>query len=94
MEIFIIVLVSSVLLNIFLIKRSIRIISELENLELNNFNFKVYVRDTLRNTLNTMKEIDERGSFESDDEVGAIFNELKATIDETTKLLLNETKEE
>jgi hypothetical protein len=94
MEIFIIVLVSSVVLNIFLIKRSIRIISELENLELNNFNFKVYVRDTLRNTLNTMKEIDERGSFESDDEVGAIFNELKATIDETTKLLLNETKEE
>jgi single-stranded-DNA-specific exonuclease len=63
-------------------------------LELNNFNFKVYVRDTLRNTLNTMKEIDERGSFESDDEVGAIFNELKATLGETTKLLLNETKEE
>ena len=28
-----------------------------------------------------MKEIDIRGSFESDDEVGVVFNELKDTID-------------
>ena len=35
----------------------------------------------LESMLSKMKEIDIRGSFESDDEVGAVFSELKETIE-------------
>jgi hypothetical protein len=36
---------------------------------------------TLEKMLEDMKEIDIRGSFESDDEVGVVFKELKDTIE-------------
>ena len=36
---------------------------------------------TLEKMLEEMKEIDIRGSFESDDEVGVVFKELKDTIE-------------
>lgn len=94
MEILLLFLTLSLILNVFLIRRSIKIIDELESLQMNFFEFKIFVRNSIRFTLSKMREIDERGSFESDDEVGAIFNELKATLDETTEQLLNETKEE
>lgn len=94
MEILLLFLTLSLILNVFLIRRSIKIIDELESLQMNFFEFKIFVRNSIRITLSKMREIDERGSFESDDEVGAIFNELKATLDETTEQLLNETKEE
>jgi hypothetical protein len=94
MEILLLFLILSLILNIFLIRRSTKIIDELELLEMNFFEFKLFIRDSIKNTLSKMREIDSRGSFESDDEVGAIFNELKATLQETTELLLNETKEE
>jgi hypothetical protein len=35
----------------------------------------------IESMLQKMKEIDIRGSFESDDEVGAVFSELKETIE-------------
>ncbi len=31
--------------------------------------------------LQTMKDIDSTGAFESDDEVGSVFNQLKETIE-------------
>tara|TARA_R100000152_G_C6764903_1_gene189604 strand:+ start:799 stop:1068 length:270 start_codon:yes stop_codon:yes gene_type:complete len=34
----------------------------------------------IRNTISTMKEIDTKGGFESDDEVGAIFDGLKEIV--------------
>ena len=40
-------------------------------------------------TQNTLKEIDDKGNFEADDEVGVIFDSIKETIDE-----LNEITEE
>ena len=40
-------------------------------------------------TQNTLKEIDDKGNFEADDEVGVIFQSIKETIDE-----LNEITEE
>jgi predicted PurR-regulated permease PerM len=36
---------------------------------------------TLENLLNEMKQIDLNGSFESDDEVGTVFNELTQIIE-------------
>jgi hypothetical protein len=38
-------------------------------------------REALDFMLKTMREIDIRGSFESDDEVGSVFNELKRIIE-------------
>lgn len=94
MEILIILLILSLILNIFLIRRSIRIIGELEALQFVDTEYKEFVQNTIRGTLQRMREIDEKGAFESDDEVGAVFNELKATLNETTEQLLNEKKEE
>lgn len=37
--------------------------------------------DSIKQTYETFKEIDQRGSFESDDEVGTTFKMLKQTID-------------
>jgi hypothetical protein len=41
---------------------------------------KVY--QSLQTMLDKMKELDIRGSFESDDEVGTVFKELKNLIEE------------
>ena len=40
-------------------------------------------------TQDTLKEIDDKGSFEADDEIGVVFTSIKETIDE-----LNEITEE
>ena len=41
----------------------------------------------LETMLSEMREIDLRGSFESDDEVGAVFSELKDTIEQYKNLI-------
>lgn len=38
-------------------------------------------QEVLENMLKQMKEIDIRGSFESDDEVGSVFKQLKDLIE-------------
>lgn len=43
----------------------------------------------IRQTQDTLKEIDSKGNFEADDEVGVVFQAIKETIDE-----LNEITEE
>lgn len=40
----------------------------------------------IQNTLQKMRDIDSTGHFESDDEVGAIFNELDKTLIELDKI--------
>jgi predicted DNA-binding ArsR family transcriptional regulator len=44
-------------------------------------NREIATQLNLESMLSKMKEIDIRGSFESDDEVGAVFSELKETIE-------------
>jgi len=41
-------------------------------------------------TQNTLKEIDDKGNFEADDEVGVIFDSIKETIDELNKITQEE----
>ena len=41
---------------------------------------------SIRNTLQKMRDIDATGHFESDDEVGTIFNELDETLNELDKI--------
>jgi HAMP domain-containing protein len=37
-------------------------------------------------TQETLKEIDDKGNFEADDEVGVIFTAIKETVDELNKI--------
>lgn len=89
MEIIFTIFILSIFLNIFLILRSFKIMEELQNLFKSSLEYKLYVKDKLQSSLTQMREIDERGSFESDDEVGAIFSELKTILQETNENLTN-----
>jgi hypothetical protein len=85
-EIFLMVILlpASIIFNILLLIRGINLVKQNEKLS-------DVVRDydarqdntiiTLDNMLGEMKEIDLKGSFESDDEVGVVFSELKNTIE-------------
>jgi hypothetical protein len=85
-EIFLMVILlpASIIFNILLLIRGINLVKQNEKLS-------DVVKDydarqdntliTLENMLGEMKEIDLNGSFESDDEVGVVFSELKNTIE-------------
>jgi len=80
----VILLPTSLILNIVLILKGITYVKQNEQLtdtiqdyDLRQDNTLV----TLENMLGEMKEIDLKGSFESDDEVGVVFSELKNTIE-------------
>jgi hypothetical protein len=80
----VIILPASIIFNILLLIRGINLVKQNEKLS-------DLIRDyddrqdntlvTLENMLGEMKEIDLKGSFESDDEVGVVFSELKNTIE-------------
>ena len=80
----VIVLPISILFNILLLIRGINLVKQNEQLI---DSIQVYddrqtnTLITLENMLGEMKEIDLKGSFESDDEVGVVFSELKNTIE-------------
>ena len=76
-----IVLGISFLLNIILIYRGYKLIGELESFQNEYVEFEENTIQTLQNMLDEMKALDIRGSFESDDEVGVVFNELKDVIE-------------
>lgn len=81
MEILIyVILFISLVVNVFLIYRGIRLIQNIQMLINKNIYDKEYIFNVLEHMLSTMREIDIRGSFESDDEVGSVFDELKQTI--------------
>lgn len=86
LEIFLMVILLpiSILFNILLLIRGINLVKQNEKLI---DSIQVYddrqinTLVTLENMLGEMKEIDLKGSFESDDEVGVVFSELKNTIE-------------
>jgi hypothetical protein len=80
----IIVLPASIILNIILINRGIAYIKL--NEQLTDIVKEYDARQdttlmTLESMIDEMKQIDLNGSFESDDEVGTVFTELKNTIE-------------
>lgn len=75
------------ILNVFLFFRSFRLISIIEELQEENLQKDEDVLSTLRIMLEEMRTIDLKGAFESDDEVGSVFNELKTIIEEYNKKL-------
>lgn len=86
LEIFLMVILlpASIIFNILLLIRGINFVKQNEQL---NDRIEEYdlrhsqTLNSLENMLNEMREIDLKGSFESDDEVGVVFTELKNTIE-------------
>jgi hypothetical protein len=60
-----------------------------EQLEDDLVNYITGMRNLSFRTLESMREIDSRGAFESDDEVGSVFSDLKTVVEH-----LNERIEE
>ena len=85
-EIFLMVILlpASIILNVVLLFRGISYVKQNEQLTdlISDYDLRQdNTRITLENMLAEMKEIDLKGSFESDDEVGAVFTQLKDTIE-------------
>ena len=80
----IILLPASIIFNILLILRGINFVKQNEKLtdivgEYDDRQINTQIK--LESMLSKMREIDLKGSFESDDEVGVVFSELKETIE-------------
>lgn len=87
MEIITILLILSVIVNFFLIRRGSQLISEIEKVQTMLLNERNDVLQTLEQMLQDMKDLDMREAFESDDEVGVVFKELKDTIEKYKNII-------
>ena len=70
-----------VISNIFFIIRGTQLVRQIETIANDMDNLTELSIGTLEKMLEEMKEIDIRGSFEADDEVGVVFTELKNIIE-------------
>jgi hypothetical protein len=80
----IILLPASIIFNVLLIIRGINFVKQNEKLTdiVGDYDDKqINTQIKLESMLSKMREIDLKGSFESDDEVGVVFSELKETIE-------------
>lgn len=80
----IILLPASIIFNILLLIRGINLVKQNEQLRdaIEGYDLRqMRTEDKLESMLNEMRDIDIRGSFESDDEVGSVFSQLKETIE-------------
>ena len=73
--------------NIFFIWRGTKLVKEIEDKVNDYVNLSDDTIDSLDTMLEEMRQIDIRGSFESDDEVGVVFKELKNTIEKYKNIL-------
>ncbi len=69
------------LLSAFFIYRSYKLLKDVEELQQDRRDDIQEIAAILELMLNEMREIDIRGSFEADDEVGSVFKLLKETIE-------------
>jgi predicted PurR-regulated permease PerM len=67
--------------NIFFIWRGTQLVKQVENIANDLDELNEDTINTLEKMLEEMRQIDIRGSFESDDEVGVVFTELKDIIE-------------
>jgi hypothetical protein len=80
----VVVLPASVIFNILLLIRGLNVVKQNEQLVdvVNEYDLRQFeTSQKLETMLQTMKDIDSSGAFESDDEVGSVFNQLKETIE-------------
>ena len=87
MEIFLnIMLVLSIVVNIILLIGVRNLVLQTEDYESRLQLYRTYVTDKIGNALKALKDADIKGSFESDDEVGSVFEDMKDIINK-----MNET---
>jgi hypothetical protein len=80
----IVILPASIILNVLLLIRGINLVKQNEQLidVIGDYdNRQIDTQIKVESMLEKMREIDIRGSFESDDEVGVVFTELKGIIE-------------
>jgi hypothetical protein len=80
----IVLLPASIIFNILLLIRGINLVKQNEQIRdvIGIYEDRqLETEERLESMLKTMREIDIKGSFESDDEVGAVFTELKGIIE-------------
>jgi hypothetical protein len=74
-------LLLSLVVNVVLILRGIELVSQIEQAQTDYYELNEYTLEKFETMLEDMRAIDLRGSFESDDEVGTVFTELKDIIE-------------
>ena len=80
----IVLLPASIIFNILLLIRGINLVKQNEQIRdvIGIYEDRqLETEQRLESMLQQMRDIDIRGSFEADDEVGAVFSELKETIE-------------
>lgn len=80
----VILLPASIIFNILLLIRGINLVKQNEQLRdaIDIYEDRqLRTEEKLESMLQQMRDIDIKGSFESDDEVGTVFSELKETIE-------------
>ena len=80
----IVLLPASIIFNTLLLIRGINLVKQNEQLvdTINNYDDRqIDTQIKLESMLEKMKEIDLNGSFESDDEVGSVFTQLKDIVE-------------
>jgi hypothetical protein len=82
-----IILLISVVLNITFIISIFNLLKQTEELEDTIIETTLEVKVKVSNALENLRNIDSRGSFESDDEVGATFTELKSIVENLNEIL-------
>jgi hypothetical protein len=91
-----VVLLLLVGLSIGLILTLRRALNKIELYEVNEQTYLAFndqLETQLRNTIEEMRKIDIRGSFETDDEVGSVFGQLKAMVEALEVFRLEQTPE-
>jgi hypothetical protein len=81
-----ILLFASVSVNVFLLITLKKLFSQVDILEDWIINFK----KSVENTFNKLKDVDNRGIFEKDDDVGFLFSDLKQIIESLNKKVKEE----
>ncbi len=87
MEILLLLLTISIIVNFFLIRRGNQLITEIEKVQNTLLTERDETLQTLEQMLQEMKDLDMREAFESDDEVGVVFKELKDTIEKYKNII-------
>lgn len=78
--ILIVISIALLLLSIFLIYRSFKFIKHIEELQQDRRDDINEIAGIFEAMLSELREIDIRGSFEADDEVGSVFKMINETI--------------
>ena len=80
-------LILSLILNVGLVLGIRRALNRTEGYD----EFFEAMQNRLKSTIQTMRSIDIRGSFESDDEVGGVFQQMKAMIEALDVFIITES---